>query len=106
MDQASQREIERENRSEVTRARTGLTNRDWAIVLGAVVIAAALLGFIYVSDTAGVGPTGIEPAAGTAMTPSYDSDVNNTTGTQDEAPAASAPAPTDTTTDQSPNPAD
>jgi hypothetical protein len=103
MDQATQREIERENRSEVTRAKTGLTNRDWAIVLGAIVIAAALLGFIYVSDNAGVGPSGIEPAAGTAMTPSdvppTDSNVDNNSAT------APAPAP-DTSTDQSPNPSD
>ncbi len=55
-------------------AKTGLSTRDWGIVLGAVAIAVAVLGFIYAPDTTGVGEAGLEPASGAIMAPATTSD--------------------------------
>ena len=113
MDQYQREQIERDNRAEVQRAKTGLSSRDWGIVLGALIIAVALLGFIYASDNAGVAPD-VEPAAGTTLDrPAItDTTVNNDV-TPEDAPELDPIPPTDRTlnndnsvTDHEPSAAD
>lgn len=67
MDDSMKRQIERENRREVRRMGAG----DWSLILGAALLVAAVLGFIYFSDEAGVNSDAnqLEPAAGTAAAP-------------------------------------
>jgi hypothetical protein len=59
MDDSMKRQIERENRREARRMGAG----DWSLVLGALVLVAAILGFIYFSDETGVTamPTSLSP---------------------------------------------
>jgi hypothetical protein len=78
MDDSMKRQIERENRREARRMGAG----DWSLVLGALVLVAAILGFIYFSDETGVNGDAnqLEPAAGTASAPApaYDGTPDNT----------------------------
>jgi hypothetical protein len=112
MDKDQREQIAKDNRAEVQRARTGLSNRDWAIVFGALIIAVALLGFIYTSDNAGVDPANVEPASG--VTPAYDAPATSDTTVDLDATSEEDPElgpsfmPNEVTnpTDQSPNPAD
>ncbi|HQX26771.1 MAG TPA: hypothetical protein PKX38_02410, partial [Alphaproteobacteria bacterium] len=62
MDDSMKKQIERENRREVRRMGAG----DWSLILGAAVLVAAVLGFIYLSDETGVSGDAnqLEPAAG------------------------------------------
>lgn len=87
MDDSMKRQIERENHRE---ARRTMGAGDWSLILGAVVLVAAILGFIYFSDEAGVNGDAnqLEPAAGSdlAPAPSYDGTPPNDTAT-DTAPA-------------------
>ena len=105
MDQDQREQIAKDNRAEVQRAKTGLSNRDWAIVFGALIIAVALLGFIYTSDNAGVGEAGVEPASGIATTTDT---TTNPDVTPEDAPELSPSfMPSEVTNpDQTPNPAD
>jgi hypothetical protein len=78
MDDSMKKQIERENRREVRRMGAG----DWSLILGAAVLVAAVLGFIYLSDETGVSGDAnqLEPAAGAAVAPApaYDSIPDNT----------------------------
>jgi len=115
MDKDQREQIAKENRAEVQRARTGLSNRDWAIVFGALIIAVALLGFIYTADNAGVGPGGVEAPSGVIdANPAYEAPATSNTTVDLDATSEDAPElgpsfmPNKVTdpTDQSPNPAD
>ena len=74
MDDSMKRQIERENRREARRMGAG----DWSLILGAAVLVAAVLGFIYLSDETDANQ--LEPAAGSAMAPApaYDASPDNT----------------------------
>jgi hypothetical protein len=83
-----QKEIGEENHREALRAQR-LNARDWSLVLGAAVVFAALLGFIYLAEDTGIDQANVEPAAGSVL--SYDTD-------EIPAPAAPAPVPGQSTT--------
>ena len=94
MDDSLTRQTERANRSEVRRMGTG----DWSLILGAAVLVAAVLGFIYFSNEAGVNSDAnrLEPAAGAASAPApaYDSDTTEFPARSDDtAPANDRPMP-------------
>ena len=116
MNQQDQHKIARENRAEVRRAKTGLSSRDWGIVLGAIVIAALVLGFIYAANDTGV-ESALEPAAGSTMTTGNDdtapmrgqsvpSNEDTTSGTEIPATGTSDTPSNQGTPEISPNPAD
>src|SRR5262245_46790457 len=80
MDSISNKQIERENRREAERTR-GMGAGDWSVVLAAALLVAAVLGFIYMSATAGVPESIIEPASGAASAPApaYDTETQDNT---------------------------
>lgn len=62
MDNEYKKQIERENQRE---ARRSMGAGDWSLILGAVVLVAVVLGYIYYSDETGIDR--VEPAAGTSQ---------------------------------------
>jgi hypothetical protein len=121
MNEQDQHKIARENRAEVQRAKTGLSSRDWGIVLGALIIAALVLGFIYTANNPGNVEPALEPAAGsTASTANEAATDDDIVRNQPAVPPTDvAPMNTETpstdnpdapvsqdTPDISPNPAD
>jgi hypothetical protein len=122
MNEQDQRKIARDNRAEVQRAKTGLSTRDWGIVLSAIVIAVLVLGFIYASNNPGM-ESAVEPAAGNTVSGSspysatLDQDTTNnsspaaagdqTSGTANRSDVNGSNSPgSSSTPDITPNPAD
>ncbi len=62
MDNEYKKQIERENHRE---ARRRMGAGDWSLILGAAVLVAAVLGYIYYADDTGIDR--VEPAAGTSQ---------------------------------------
>ncbi|MGB4107443.1 MAG: hypothetical protein WBK55_06575 [Alphaproteobacteria bacterium] len=88
MDNDYKKQIERENHRE---ARRRMGAGDWSLILGAAVLVAAVLGYIYYSDEAGIDPaTRVEPAAGISSQPynATDTEIPDRTGATDETPPA------------------
>lgn len=84
LSQNDMKKIDRENR-----AQARMAGRDWSVVLAAVVLIAAIFGFIYFADSTGVPTTSentLEPAAGTTSAPAYDAGT-----TSNVSPATPAP---------------
>lgn len=105
MNEQDRQKIARENRIEILRAKTGLSSRDWSVVLGSIVVAIFVLGFIYAANNRSNVDPSLEPAAGDATATGGESPV----GTSPQ--AARGPSPLETPgahdiPDISPNPAD
>lgn len=107
MNEQDRQKIARENRAEVQRAKTGLSGRDWSVVLGAVIVAILVLGFIYTANNPGNVEPALEPAAGNGSTTGGEAAAGLTPSAADTAnPSDSAVRDTPDALDVSPNPAD
>lgn len=87
MDDVVKKQIERSNREEAQRARTGMAGRDWAIVLGSVLVIAAIFSFLYFNDAGTPNTADIEPAAGSAAAPAPAYDTGSAEGVGADTPA-------------------
>ena len=107
MNEQDRQKIARENRTEVQRAKTGLSSRDWSVVLGAILVAILVLGFIYAANNPNSDDPALEPAAGNASATGGEASADLTPSA---AETADSPNPitqdTQDNPDVSPNPAD